>query len=217
MPYIPTGLKNLLIIMALFGLAQIALPRVGFDVMELYLYYPDSQWFRPWQLITHVFCHGGFTHFLFNAIALFSFGAVVEFRLGTSKFLQLFILSALGAVLLHFGNVAVQLYSELGTIFPNRAHGEFLYNYGPMVGASGAVYGVMVAFALMYPNESLMFLFIPYPIKAKYLVSFMIILDLVLAFGNLEGDIVAHFAHLGGALVGFIFTLFWKRSFYKSW
>ncbi len=217
MPYIPTGLKNLLIIMALFGLAQIALPRTGFDVMELYLYYPDSQWFKPWQLITHIFCHGGFTHFLFNAIALFSFGAVVEFRLGTSKFLQLFFLSALGAVMLHFGNIAFNLYHDLGTIFPNRSTGNFQFMYGPMVGASGAVYGVMVAFALMYPNESLMFLFIPYPIKAKYLVSFMIVLDLVLALGNMEGDVVAHFAHLGGALIGFIFTLVWKRNWRKMW
>lgn len=106
MPYIPVGLKNLLIIMALIGLAQVALPRVGIDSFFMYLFYPDSPWFRPWQLITHIFCHGSISHFLFNGIALFSFGAIVEMRLGTQRFLMLFFLSALGAVALHFGNIA---------------------------------------------------------------------------------------------------------------
>lgn len=214
MPYIPAGLKNLLIIMALIGLAQVALPRVGIDSTFMYLFYPDSQWFRPWQLLTHIFCHGSITHFLFNGIALFSFGAIVEMRLGTQRFLMLFFLSALGAVAMHFGNLAWQIFGEFGTIMPNHAFPGASFSYGPMVGASGAVYGVMVAFAMLYPNETLIFLFIPYPIKAKYIVSAMIVLDLFLALGNIEGDIVAHYAHLGGALVGLLFTLLWKRRLF---
>jgi membrane associated rhomboid family serine protease len=214
MPYIPVGLKNLLIIMALIGLAQVALPRVGIDSFFMYLFYPDSPWFRPWQLITHIFCHGSISHFLFNGIALFSFGAIVEMRLGTQRFLMLFFLSALGAVALHFGNIAWQLYEQAGTIMPNHTIPGISVPYGPMVGASGAVYGVMVAFAMLYPNESLLFLFIPYPIKAKYLVSAMIGLDLLLALGQFEGDIVAHYAHLGGALVGLLFTFLWKRRLF---
>ena len=99
---LPPGLKNLLIIMALVSLAQVALPKTGFDVEMLYLFYPDSEHFRFWQLFTHIFCHGGIGHLLFNGLALFSFGAIVEYRLGTSRFLQLFFAAAVGAVLVHF-------------------------------------------------------------------------------------------------------------------
>ena len=91
---LPPGLKNLLIIMVLVSFAQVALPKTGFDVETLYLFYPDSENFRIWQLVTHIFCHGGISHLLFNGLALFSFGAIVEYRLGVSKFLQLFFIMA---------------------------------------------------------------------------------------------------------------------------
>ena len=118
---LPPGLKNLLIIMVLVSFAQVALPKTGFDVETLYLFYPDSENFRIWQLITHIFCHGGIGHLLFNGLALFSFGAIVEYRLGVSRFLQLFFISALGAVLVHFSQMAYTLFTHTETIFPNYA------------------------------------------------------------------------------------------------
>jgi rhomboid-like protein len=162
-------------------------------------------------LATHIFCHGGISHLLFNGLALFSFGAIVEYRLGVSKFLQLFFIAALGAVLVHFSEMAYTIFSHTGTLFPNHVAGVEAVNYGPMIGASGAVYGVMVAFAYLYPNESLVFLFIPYPIKAKYLVPIMVGLDVLLGLGSFSGDNVAHFAHIGGALTGFLLIFAWRK------
>ena len=212
MPQLPPALKNLLIIMALVGLAQVALPNIGFNPNQLYLFYPDSYQFQWWQIFTHVFCHGNIGHFIFNGIALFSFGLVVELRLGSQRFLQLFFFAALGAVFFHFAAMGYTIFNQIGTFFPNHAYGYEAVPYGPMVGASGAVYGVMVAFAVLYPNETLMFLFIPYPIKAKYLVPVMVGLDLVLGLGSFSGDNVAHFAHIGGALVGLLMIFIWKKK-----
>jgi membrane associated rhomboid family serine protease len=211
MPQLPPALKNLLIIMALMGLAQIALPNTGFESFQLYLFYPDSYQFRIWQLVTHIFCHGDIGHFIFNGIALFSFGIIVELRLGASRFLMLFFLAALGAVLFHYAAMGYNIYSQVGTLFPNHVAGFEAVPYGPMLGASGAVYGVMVAFAVLYPNETLLFLFIPYPIKAKYLVPIMVGLDIVLGLGSFNGDNVAHFAHIGGAATGLGLIFLWKK------
>ncbi len=211
MPQLPPALKNLLIVMALMGLAQVALPNIGFNPFQLYLYFPDSYSFRLWQLVTHVFCHGDIGHFIFNGIALFSFGIIVELRLGSTRFLQLSFAAALGAVLFHFAAMAYSLYREVHTLIPNHLAGFEAIPYPPMLGASGAVYGVMVAFAVLYPNETLLFLFIPYPIKAKYLVPIMVGLDIVLGLGSFSGDNVAHFAHIGGAATGLLMIFVWKR------
>ena len=213
--HLPPGLKNILIIMVLGAMAQTALPRVGIDPTNWYLFYPDSGNFRIWQLITHIFCHGGFSHILFNGIALFSFGMVVEHRLGTSLFLKLFFVSGLGAVLLHFGSMAYWIFDQTGYLFPNITSGHEFVPYPPMLGASGALYGVMTAFALLYPEESMIFLFLPYPIKAKYLVPIIVGLDVLLGIIDLESDNIAHFAHIGGALFGFLFVKIWQRYFVK--
>jgi membrane associated rhomboid family serine protease len=217
---IPPGLRNLLILIVLFELAKHSLPKIGFDMNELYLFYPDSSSFRPWQLVTHMFCHGGFTHLLFNGIALFSFGAVMELKLGTKKFLSLFFISGFGAVLVHFISVAVVLYSKFGSIAPLHNMivdvppqiADAFFGFGPMVGASGALYGVLIAFVVFYPNERLIFLFIPYPIKAKILIPIVLLLDVIGGFGQFNWDPIAHFAHLGGALTGFLVVKFWERN-----
>lgn len=224
---IPTGLRNLVILIGLMGMAQIALPNAGFDPIQLYLFYPDSDAFRPWQLITHMFAHGGFTHFLFNVIALVSFGGIIEYKLGTRRFLTLYFLSGLGAVLLHFISIGYEVYQLTGTLLPNHNGltdnftfgiqiGSSSVGYGPMLGASGAIYGIMAAFAFFYPNEEMVFLFIPYPIKAKYLVPIILAIDLIFGFTNLESDPFAHFAHLGGAVTGFLVVKFWFRNWIRS-
>ncbi len=208
---LPTGLKNILIIMGLGAMAQFALPKIGIDPASWYLYYPDSSNFRIWQLITHMFCHGGIGHILFNAFALFSFGMVVENRLGTKKFLQLFFLSGLGAVLLHFAWMGIQIHSSTGYFFPGHALNLDLF-YPPMLGASGALYGVMTAFGVLYPNETMIFLFIPYPIKAKYLIPIIVGLDVLLGVVDFSSDNIAHFAHIGGAVFGFIIIKIWQKQ-----
>jgi rhomboid-like protein len=222
--HIPPGLRNLIILIGLVGMAQIALPNINIDPVQLYLFYPDSDAFRPWQLVTHMFAHGGFTHFLFNVIALISFGGIIEYKLGTRHFLTLYFISGLGAVLLHYISVGIEVYQLTETFFPNlngKAEnivfgiqlGTKQVSYGPMLGASGAIYGIMAAFAFFYPNEEMVFLFIPYPIKAKYLVPIILAIDLIFGFTNLENDPFAHFAHLGGALAGFLTVSVW----FKKW
>lgn len=208
----PPGLKNILIIMILGSMAQLALPRVGIDPSEWYLYYPDSSQFRIWQLVTHIFCHGGIGHILFNGLALFSFGMVVELRLGTPRFLKLFFISGLGAVLVHFIWYAFFTLNTTGYFFPNHANLGIIYQYPAMLGASGALYGVMTAFAVLYPNESMIFLFIPYPIKAKYLVPVIVGIDVIFGFLDLQSDSIAHFAHIGGALFGFLVIKIWQKT-----
>lgn len=222
--HIPPGLRNLIILIGLVGMAQIALPNINIDPVQLYLFYPDSDAFRPWQLVSHMFAHGGFTHFLFNVIALISFGGIIEYKLGTRRFLTLYFISGLGAVLLHYISVGIEVYQLTETFFPNlngKAEnivfgiqlGTKQVSYGPMLGASGAIYGIMAAFAFFYPNEEMVFLFIPYPIKAKYLVPIILAIDLIFGFTNLENDPFAHFAHLGGALAGFLTVSVW----FKKW
>jgi rhomboid-like protein len=225
--HIPPGLRNLIILIALMGMAQIALPNAGINPIHLYLFYPDSDLFKPWQLITHMFAHGGFTHFLFNVIALVSFGGIIEYKLGTRRFLMLYFISGLGAVLLHYISIGYEVYQITGSLFPNHegfAHdisfgiqaGSKSVGYGPMLGASGAIYGIMAAFAFFYPNEEMVFLFIPYPIKAKYLVPIILGIDLIFGFTNLESDPFAHFAHLGGALAGFLTVKLWFRKWIRG-
>jgi len=222
--HIPPGLRNLIILIGLVGMAQIALPNINIDPVQLYLFYPDSDAFKPWQLLTHMFAHGGFTHFLFNVIALISFGGIIEYKLGTRRFLTLYFISGLGAVLLHYISVGIEVYQLTDTFFPNLngkaenivfgiQQGTKQVSYGPMLGASGAIYGIMAAFAFFYPNEEMVFLFIPYPIKAKYLVPIILAIDLIFGFTNLENDPFAHFAHLGGALAGFLTVSVW----FKKW
>lgn len=196
---LPPGLKNILIIMVLGAMAQTALPNIGISPDLWYLYYPDSSNFRIWQLVTHMFCHGGFGHILFNGIALFSFGMIVEMRLGTAKFLKLFFISGFGAVILHF-------------IWMGLTHPEPEVE-SVLLGASGAIYGVMTAFAVLYPNERLIFLLLPKPIKAKYLVPVIVSLDIILGILDFNEDPIAHFAHIGGAIAGFIFIKVFKKRF----
>lgn len=224
----PPGLRNIALLIAVMGLAQITLTRMGSPPYFLYLFYPDSDQFKPWQLITHMFAHGNIAHFLFNTIALISFGAIIELKLGTRRFLILYFLSGMGAVLLHYLSVGYQVWDMTGTAFPHLQglipgegpvlgiqQGARTIPYGPMLGASGAIYGIMAAFAFFYPNEEMIFLFIPYPIKAKYLVPIIVAIDLVFGISDIKGDPIAHFAHLGGAITGFVTVWIWFRQWMR--
>lgn len=217
---IPPVLKNLLLINIVVY--------IGTAVFENYLpvyewfsaFYPDSPYFRVWQPVTYMFMHGGFTHLLFNMFALYSFGIVLEQVWGSKRFLQFYVYAGLGALLLQWGVQAFQLYLQTGgiTIAPTQAiPNEWVelvrsIYVTPMVGASGAIFGVLVAFGMLFPNAELMLLFLPIPIKAKYIIPIYIVIELILGVGNFQWDNIAHYAHLGGALIGFILVKLWHKK-----
>ncbi len=202
------------------------------------LYYIENPNFKIWQPITHMFMHVGFSHILFNMFALYSFGSVLEQIWGGKKFILFYILCGLGAAALHTAVNYWQFHEAYNALIergisqadinyilqdPNRFYNDIDVNTLstsfkiPAVGASGAIYGLLVAFAFMFPNAGLALLFIPVPIKAKYFVPGVLILDLVLGFNGAAifgsgGTGIAHFAHIGGALVGFLLMWFWKKK-----
>ncbi len=160
----------------------------------LALYSINTGAFQPYQIVSHMFLHGGFGHIFFNMFALFMFGRVLESVLGGKKFFLLYFLSGIGAAIL-------QLFIYYLQDAPAM-----------MIGASGAVFGILIAFAMMFPNVELMIIFLPIPIKAKYLIPIYAVLELFFGIANFSGDNIAHFAHLGGAVVGFILIKIWKRN-----
>lgn len=227
---LPPVLKNLLIINILVfcaslfyshGFAQGAPDPVG---DHLGAYYFNSPLFKPWQLITYMFVHGGWEHIIFNMFTLFSFGAIMEQYMTSPRFLGFYFICGLGGVILQLVVYAFQVHAITGTLDIASPELESSYlQYGqaaaiklygiynaPLVGASAAVSGVLVAFGLIYPNVELMMLFIPVPIKAKYIISVFLLIELFSGFGQFRGDNVAHFAHIGGAILGFIMVKLWK-------
>lgn len=231
----PEVVKNIIILNVLFLLATFAMKNFGVNLEEtLGLFFFQSQWFKPWQLISHFFMHAGLAHLFFNMFALFMFGARLEQVWGPKRFLTFYFITAAGAFLLHAGvqywqlqqilpHLSIEQYNE---VYENGR--EVLASYQTytdpymarlneilnvnMVGASGAVFGILAAFAMYFPNTELFFLFFPFPIKAKYLVAGYAVLELVQGVANFSSDNVAHFAHLGGALFGFILVKFWNKN-----
>lgn len=159
-----------------------------------FLYFPGSDYFKPYQLVTHMFMHGGESHILFNMMSLFFLGPMVEQNLGSRRFLIFYLLSGFSAMILHLG------LAYLGYIPPS-----------PIVGASGAIMGVFIAFALLYPDVKLMLIFPPIPVKAKYLMGVLVLVDLFSGVSGFSTGI-AHFAHLGGAIMGFILITMWGKN-----
>lgn len=173
--------------------------------------------FQPWQLITHMFMHGNFGHIFSNMFAVFMFGTVLEKVWGGPRFLFFYFSTGLGAVLLHAAVQLYLVYSATGTVDPILAkimeHPEIASTYfSTTVGASGAVFGILVGFGMLFPNTELMMLFLPIPIKAKYFVSLYVVWELYRGISMSHGDNVAHFAHLGGALFGFIIIRIWNKN-----
>ena len=208
----PNVVKNLLIINLLFFLATFVMERQGTDLKdELGLFYPDSDNFKPYQLVTHFFMHDGIMHIFFNMFALVMLGSHLERIWGPKRFLLFYFITALGAALLHWVVLGFEINSIFGSFFPVH-DGIANINYGWSVGASGAIYGLIMAFALLFPNTEFMLLFPPIPIKAKWLALLLGLYALYSGYQNAEGDSVAHFAHLGGMLFGFILIKIWQRD-----
>lgn len=237
---IPPLTRNLIIInIVVFLLVQLL--QNNQITMYLAAFYPFSPFFNSWQIITHMFMHGSFMHILFNMMTLYSFGPVLEQVLGEKKYLMLYFISGLGAFFLfnlwNFVEVeqikaGLQAY---GFDLDGYLSGEKVMFSGnsaaiaeqqgmvaalqgiitvPMVGASGAIFGVIAAFATLYPDSKIMLMFIPVPIKVKYLMPVVIIVSVYLGVsGNVGG--IAHLAHVGGALIGFILAKIWKKHLYR--
>jgi len=202
---IPTATKHILIINVIMFLATLV--NEDFMVRTFALFYPASPLFHIWQWVTHMFMHGGLWHILFNMYALFIFGSVLERALGTRRFLIFYFICGLGAMLLHTGveYLEAQRYLSLGL---DGAYIRLLRT--PTLGASGAIYGVLMGFAMLYPNAILTLIFPPIPLKAKWWILIFAAIEL---FTGITGtaDGVAHFAHLGGMIFGFLLIFFWRR------
>lgn len=222
-----TVVKNLLIINVLFWLGTILMNRMGMD-LSMYLggFYPGSPAFMPWQIVSHMFMHAAVDangnivlfHIFFNMFALFIFGTTLEKYWGSKRFLIYYMVSGIGAYFFYFFINGIQLYQFTGSFFPaieavNMAgrSAQLIY-YVPVVGASGAVFGILLAFGMLFPNTQLMLLFPPIPIKAKYFVMIYGAIELYSGLANNPGDNVAHFAHLGGMLFGFILIKYWQKN-----
>ncbi|EIA10450.1 rhomboid family intramembrane serine protease [Flavobacterium frigoris] len=232
--------KQLIIINILFFIGTQIVGDGAYKMLAMY--FPENSGFQYWQVITHMFMHGGYMHIFFNMFALYSFGSALESIWGSKKFLFFYISCGLGAALLHTG-INYYYFSEgINTLVSNgfakaevlqllnegkintqwqeimtvSQFQDFTSAYlGTVVGASGAIYGVIVAFAFMFPNAELALMFIPVPIKAKYFVPGLVLVDLYLGISGQSifgGGGIAHFAHVGGALFGFLIMWYWKKN-----
>jgi len=238
--------KQLLIINGLFFVAKLAFDEGIFDIIDmdlLALFYPESENFRPYQIVTHFFMHGSFMHIFFNMFALAMFGSALEALWGPKRFLIFYIICAMGGAIVHtlfnyydFSLIrsGIDAYltpqgqsyvNSLGESLNNGESGAgatavtalndiytMYVNNNAAVGASGAIYGLLLGFGMLFPNVELMLIFLPIPIKAKYFIPILMIIELFLGIGQFSWDNIAHFAHLGGALFGFLMVMYWKKT-----
>lgn len=230
------AVKHLLIINVIFFVATQMYGDQMYQWMSLW--FPENGNFQWWQVLTHMFMHGNLMHILFNMYALWAFGTPLEQQWGRNKFLFFYFSAGLGSAALHTG-VNFYLFTEglnaledagmvRTQILDILSRGEYSpgwYNLAskstidnmltafntPAVGASGAIYGILVAFAFTYSEAKLMLIFLPVPIKAKYFVPILLAVDLIFGIGNVNTG-VAHFAHIGGALIGFVMMWYWKKN-----
>lgn len=223
---IPLVTRNLIIINFLIWFAEFLLGRNGYDLghyLGLHFFLSDS--FMPHQLLTYMFLHdpNSITHVLFNMFAVFMFGRVLETIWGPKRFLIYYLITGIGAGLtqelvqviqyneLIFGNIdMINLVSNAGTQIITKQ--EYFNMLPETVGASGAVFGILLAFGMLFPNTQLYIIPFPFPIKAKWFVIGYGLIELGLGFANVSGDNVAHFAHLGGLIFGLIIILYWKKK-----
>jgi len=232
----PPVTKNLIIINVVMLVLSMLLQRMNVNLNGLLgMFYFQSPMFQPWQIVTHMFMHGGPGHIFFNMYALWIFGKTLESVWGSKRFLIYYLATGLGAAFFHQLVNYIQFAPDIAALKAaysvnsiNKTllneilqPGNPFYQIGrellrPTVGASGAVYGVLLAFGMLFPNTPLYLMFIPIPIKAKWLVIGFGALELFLGLSNSGGNI-AHFAHLGGMIFGFFLIRYWNkftRNFY---
>ena len=228
---VPETIKQLIIINIIFYFGSQFLGDLSYDILALHYFENDK--FLISQLVTHMFMHGSPSHILFNMFGLWMFGSPLEQMWGKQKFLFFYFSAGLGAAALQMlvYDIQVQaLYDVIETNNLSLNDPTVLLNYmtqsdynqalssfnSVMVGASGAIYGVLVAFAFSFPNSKLMLIFPPIPIKAKYFVPLLILIDLFFGLSSFSIGSIAHFAHIGGALIGLVMVMYWKKNQFNS-
>jgi len=235
--------KILIIINVIFFAGTMLIGDYTYQLFSLWFFQNDN--FGIWQVVTHMFMHGSFMHILFNMYALWAFGSPIEQMLGKGKFIFFYFSCGIGAAIIHSlvnyyhvesgynalleagmnpGNIQQLLEtgqyntSILDVVSKDTLEGMFTAYNTPAVGASGAIYGVLVAFGMLFPNVELFLLFVPIPIKAKIFIPILIAIDLFSGVTgySLFGGGIAHFAHVGGALFGFIMMSYWKKNQFEQ-
>jgi len=233
--------KHLIIINVIFFIASIVFGELMYDLFAMH--YPNNSDFIFWQPVTHMFMHGDITHILFNMFGLWMFGTPLEQMWGKQKFVFFYLSAGFGAVLIqtivyHYDvmsvtqilidngltNSDVEAFYKTGrlntsiiqSVGEDRLYSGIQSFKAVMVGASGALYGILVAFAMLFPNVQLMLLFPPIPIKAKFFVPLLILFDLFFGFTSYSVGPIAHFAHIGGAVTGFLMMWYWKKNQFNN-
>ena len=233
--------KHLIIINVIFFIASIVFGELMYDLFAMH--YPNNSDFILWQPVTHMFMHGDITHILFNMFGLWMFGTPLEQMWGKQKFVFFYLSAGFGAVLIQtivyhydvmsvtqilidngFTNSDVDAFYKTGrlntsiiqSVGEDRLYSGIQSFKAVMVGASGALYGILVAFAMLFPNVQLMLLFPPIPIKAKFFVPLLILFDLFFGFTSYSVGPIAHFAHIGGAVTGFLMMWYWKKNQFNN-
>lgn len=231
----PPMVKNLIVInVVMLLLNELLALLAGINLNGILgLYFPKSEFFRSWQIVTHMFMHGGLVHLLFNMFALWMFGRILEQVWGPKRFLAYYLITGLGAAFFFELVQWFQYKNAMGLLSPEQL--QSVYDQGstvlsqsrnfvngsmarvnsilniPVVGASGAVFGVLLAFGMLFPNTQLMFIFPPIPVKAKYVVIGYAAIELYLAVTS-PGSGIAHTAHLGGMIFGWILIKYWRKT-----
>jgi len=232
--------KHLIIINVIMFVGTVAIGE-GLFANWFAMHFPKNEAFQPWQIVTHMFMHGGVMHLALNMFALWMFGTPVEQALGSKRFLFIYFSAGLGALALQLGEYYfkfIPAFNELiaagfseteilnmfangrgvrgmSAIQVNALQEAFNFYTATMVGASGCIMGILAAFGMMNPNAELMLIFLPIPVKAKYFIPAILALETILGFSGQSifgGANIAHFAHVGGAITGAIIMWYWKKT-----
>lgn len=209
---IPAATKNIILINVCIWIMTAL--NENFMYEKFALFYPTSPFFHWWQPVTHMFMHGGFFHLFFNMYTLYFFGRVLEERWGAKKFLIFYFVTGLGAALVHTGVEYLQMNTWMSQVAEGSMAAQariHALKMTPTVGASGAIYGVLMGFAMLYPDALMSLVFPPVTMKAKWFVLIFAAIELLTGVTGTGGGI-AHFAHLGGLIFGYILILYWKKT-----
>ena len=205
----PPVTRNILLINIVMYIATMI--NQNFMISTFAMFYPASPLFRIWQPVTYLFMHGGFWHLFFNMFCLLMFGSALERTIGSKKYLIFYFVAGLGAVLTHTVVEYFQMEAMASANSGILTAGQINLLRTPTLGASGAIYGIQIGYAMLYPNDVWTLIFPPISLKAKWFVLIFIAIELFTGVtGTMDG--VAHFAHLGGMLFGFIMLFYWKNT-----